>query len=891
MSPPGRLTLAEEALGLAQAHPGRARGLAVAALREADPSAEPEAVAVAEWALGVATWSQGDLAGARVHLTRAVEIAETAQLAVRAAQARTSLLLLYADLGDLTEALRHADLAAAVLSGAAGARLTGQRALVLHRMGRHDEALAGYRSALAGLRRAGDREREARFLSNRGVLHAERGDYRAAEADLLAAERLLVELGHDLVTAEVRHNLGFVASRRGDVPEALRWFDLAEAEFRAHGVPRPGGLLDRCETLLAVRLVDEARQVATAAVAEMEAMGAAMDLAEARLLLAQAALLDGDPAEAAAQAARAHRAFLGQQRPGWAALARYAELRATWASGTAATGLAEEAAAAAEELATAGWVVPALDARLIAARIALDAGRPDDATDQLRAASAARSRGPADLRARAWHAEALLRHSRGDGRGAEAALRAGIRVLARNRAALGATELRVHATARAVDLERLAMRLALESGSARRVLGWAERLRADFAGGSRAPRPPADREVAGRLTELRHVVALLEQAGFAGEDPGRLLRRQATLEAEIRRRTRHAVGSRVAGSPARAEVGELAAGLGHWALLELVASEGQLAAVTVVDGRARLHHLGPVGEVLSTLERLRFALARLARARGPDGPLRAAVALARDASSCLDQLLLDPVRRRINDRPLVLVPTAPLHAVPWSTLPSCRGRPIAVSPSATGWLRASASGPVPADRSLPSAAVSLTGGTVLVAGPGLEQAGPEVADLALVHPGASTWVGAAATSDAFLSAADGADLVHVAAHGRFRADNPLLSSIRLADGPLTVYDLERLGRPPRRLVLSACEAGLSAARPGDELMGVAASLLALGTHTLVASVIPVRDTATRPLMVDFHRRLAAGARPAQALAEAQAAVPPDHPDALSAAGFVCFGAG
>jgi hypothetical protein len=879
------MALAEEAIGVAQADPVRAHQLASAAIAGADPAEDPEVVVVAEWALGVAADAKEDLVEARAHLVRAVELADGATLATRAAQARTSLLLVLASLGELDEALRQADLAEAVLTGAPAARLAGQRALVLHRLGRHDDALAGYRRALAGFRRWGDREREARFLSNRGVLHAQRGDYRAATADLLAAERLLVELGRELSAAEAHHNLGFVASRRGDVPEALRWFDMADNELRAHGVSRPSRLLDRCETLLAVRLVTEAREVATAAVAETEASGAAIDLAEARLLLAQAALLDDDPAEAAAQASRAHRAFVDQRRPGWAALARYAGLQAAWAAAEAPPDL-PEAAAVADELTAAGWVVPALDARLIAGRIALDVGQPGEATAQLAAASVARWRGPADLRARAWHAEALLRRSRGDARGAEAALRAGLRVLARNRSTLGATELRVHAAAHVAELDRLGTRLALESGKARRVLAWAERVRADFAGGTRAPQPPADPQIADLLTELRHVAGQLEQAGFAGEDPGRLLRRQAALEGEIRRRTRHAAGN-LEGAAAdrtdgdrRPSVAEVAACLGDRALVELVASEGRLAAVTLVDGRARLHRLGSTAEVMSGLERLRFGLARLARP-GRSGARRAAVDLVQEASACLDEILFDPpVRRRIGDRALVLVPVAPLHALPWSTLPSCRGRPTAVSPSATGWWRATT-----------SAAPSDAGATVLVAGPGLDQAGPEVADLALVHPGASSLEGDRATTEAFLAAADGVGLAHVAAHGRFRADNPLLSSLRLADGPLTVYDLERLRRAPRRLVLSACEAGLSAAHPGDELMGLAASLLALGSRTLVASVVPVRDVATRPLMVDLHRRLAAGAGPAEALAHAHAAVGDDDPDSLSAAGFVCFGTG
>ena len=50
------------------------------------------------------------------------------------------------------------------------------------------------------------------------------------------------------------------------------------------------------------------------------------------------------------------------------------------------------------------------------------------------------------------------------------------------------------------------------------------------------------------------------------------------------------------------------------------------------------------------------------------------------------------------------------------------------------------------------------------------------------------------------------------------------------------HDLEALERAPGRLVLSACDSGLSAVRPGDELMGLAAAMFMLGTRTLAASV-------------------------------------------------------
>jgi CHAT domain-containing protein len=65
-------------------------------------------------------------------------------------------------------------------------------------------------------------------------------------------------------------------------------------------------------------------------------------------------------------------------------------------------------------------------------------------------------------------------------------------------------------------------------------------------------------------------------------------------------------------------------------------------------------------------------------------------------------------------------------------------------------------------------------------------------------------------------------------------------------------------------------------------------LLASGTRTIIASVVPVPDAAARRLMLAFHRRLAAGASPAAALAEAQAGL---RADQRALAGFLCLGAG
>ncbi|GAA0733762.1 CHAT domain-containing protein [Dactylosporangium roseum] len=482
--------------------------------------------------------------------------------------------------------------------------------------------------------------------------------------------------------------------------------------------------------------------------------------------------------------------------------------------------------------------------------------------------------GTAELRARAHHAEALLRMAEGDRAGAERALRAGLRVLDAFRASLGATELRVHAAGHGGELARLGVRLAMERGDARAVLTWAERFRARAVVPHPA-RPAGDPAMARDLAELRQVVAAQAEAVAAGADPADLRRRQAVLEESVRRGARRTGGTRRTGGPGPVPPAELGRALGPAALVEYLAVDGALHAVVVAAGRVRLHRLGTVAEAEDHVAALRHGLRRMAygtRSVAAAGDLVAAKA------GRLDALLLRPLRL---DGPLLVVPTGALHALPWAALPSLAERPVCVAPSAALWHRAAVTAP-------PARA----GAAVFVAGPGLPHATAEVAALARRSPGARQLTGRRATAEAVLGALDGADLAHIAAHGQFRSDNPLFSALRLVDGPLTVYDLERLARPPRRVVLSACESGLSAVHPGDELLGLTAALLGLGATSLVASVVPVPDAATRPLMLRLYRHLRSGAGSAAALARARRDLAGAGPAArVAAAGFACFGAG
>lgn len=859
-----------------------------------------EASVVARRALGLATRELGDPEGARTHLREAIADADAAGLAERAAQVRLTLVGVLADLGRLDEALRVADQARPALRGTDADRLLGHRALILCRAGRFADGLRLGDDALARLRAADDPTFVAGLLGNRGLARAYAGDLDRAADDLTRAARVADGAGLRRLAAMTRVNLGFVARRRGDLAEALRLYALAEPEFADAAGRAPVLDLDRATALLAAGLGHEARRVLAPAVEDLA--GHPADAAEARMTLAHAELACGD-AEASAVAARAaHAAFTAQGRTGWALLAEQAVIRARVAAAPPPTGhdlpsresgtagapgetspgaptapdedvsrLLSDARRSAERLQRWGWRGSATYGRVLAGGLALALGRVDDAAGILAGDADGPRDGTAGERIAAWHATALYRLAHGRSRGALAAVRAGLRVASEYAEALGAVELRAHASVHGAELAALGLRMARRSGRATAVLAWAERGRA-VAGRPPAVRPPADPGLAAALADLRRTDADLTEAIAAERPYTDLLRRHH--EAEDRVRTRARTARRAAGPTPGTTAGidvhaRLVDALGDRALVEFVPCDGELLAVTLAGGHCRTHELGAVRP--HEFSALAFALNRAAQRHG--GAPAAARDGLRAAAAGLDRRLFPPgLRRAVADRELVIAPCGPLHGVAWAALPATAGRPCTVTPSAAAWPAARA-----CDTPRPGAR------TVLVAGPDVPQAPAEIAGLAALHRDATVLTGADARTAAVADALDGAGLAHISAHATVRAGSAPLSRLLLADGALYGYELEAIPRPPRRVVLSTCDAARGDVTSAGWPLGPASTLLGGGTATVIASVAPVHDEETAAFMVAVHRRMAAGATPAHALAAV-----PRTPGVL---GFNCLGAG
>jgi len=812
-----------------------------------------------------------------------------------AARLVITLALLEAEQGRAEHGLRLLTHAERDVAESDRGHLHSQRGVILLRMGRWAAALTEL--ATAEPLATSDPELLASVLLNRSVLHLNTFNVELARDDLKRCALVADEARHTLLAAKATQNLGYCDLLGGDIPAALQRFDVAARAYQAiaPGI-LPGLEIDRARALLAAGLAGEAATSLDAAITALRRQHRDQMLGEAELSRAQAAQTTGDLAEARRWASLAARRFRARGNHAWAALAELTRVSASFdaaktsGSHRAYARIATQAQQVAAQLRAHGLPTDAVLADLTAARALAAAGRPADAA---RCLAAIRERRGLPLDAVLLRRLARAELSAGAGRtdAALAELRSGLATVHARRGQFGSLDLQTGAAALGAELADLGLRLMLAGGSPRQVFSWTERSRAQSFR-IHPVRPPTDPHVAAVLTELRQLSFRIRDAELAGAplDAAHLARR-TELQRQLRERSWGLGGpGAVHATPDVAAV-SAALDVSGQVLVSLAVHDKQLLAVTIADNNFRLTHLGHLAPVAEAARRLTADLDVLA---GRHLPARLSAVISESVKrrvTELDAALLAPLRPVIgsaSDRGVVLIPVGELAAIPWAMLPSVRGRPFTVCPSAAAWLSAlQASGQM--SGLTPGQTVRQTGGSpLLVAGPGLGYAVSEVTGIAAIYPGSTPLTGADATVDATLRALDGTPLAHLATHGHHDQENVLFSRLDLTDGPLMAYDVQGLSAPPRQVVLSACDAGRAVVRVGDELLGFTAALLHIGTPTVISSVTRVADEVAFGLMTAYHQVLSTGTRPATALALATTSVATSD---APVAPFVCFGAG
>jgi tetratricopeptide (TPR) repeat protein len=849
---------ARDILDIAYVDPARAIELARSALSEGDVDESAvlyRAIGVAQMLLGDYEMALDSLEGARQAAVLAGDDHEHL-LAVLSMAGPTTVV------GTMTEAAHLVESSAHLAKTPyLGARLAYQRGVLSMRAGDRVRALSQFEASLPGLREAGDEVTLRAALQNLGLLYMQAGDLTEAEDHLEEALAIASRRGEEPAVSGIEHNLGLLASYRGDITGALGLLlDSDQIFMRLTGSPAPQHVA-RAEVLLSAGLFGEAGALAREIAAANRSKGDTEHLADALIVAAKAALLGGLPDQAQTLADEAVDVYRSNRRSGAALEAEMLSIDARVQAGGPTPALLRRASRILEMLERERQLLPTAEARLLVAKLAMGLG--DEATAVTALEPVARSdTGPVEARIRARVARAQLRLLADDRRGADAAARSGLRLIDHYQSVVGATDIRMGLEQHGAELGAIGVDLALGAGGSRRLLQWMERTRAR-ALRHRPVSPAGGGEALDEvLARLRKVEADLRDEANRG-DP-RLERERRRLQSEVQTADR----LKPAGS-GRAEVFDIPGlidTLGDRELLEIGVHRDRLLGVVVSGGRVRRVDLAPFPSLVAELGHLRFALRRAARL----GRSLPTAELER-----LSGALVAPAG--LGDGEMVLVPPPSLMALPWSALPGLTGRSLTVVPSAEMWWRA-------------TRARRPSGRVAVVGGPDLGTASDEVEAIGDLHAGAlvlppGTSVGTA------LAALEGASVAHIACHARFEAQNPMFSALRLGDGDLSVYDLERLERAPGAVVLSACDSGYTEAKEGVELAGLTSALLSMGTRSVVASVGLVPDApATSQLMVRFHRALLEGRAGPEALAWAQAGAGDDPLGVVAAASFLYVGA-
>jgi tetratricopeptide (TPR) repeat protein len=837
------------------------------------PRVSAAEASVAHQAAGIALRELGYLQEGLAELRRALRSARVSGQTQRQADVQASLGLTMILAGSTARGMVHLDSAVQAARGMLAGRVLMRRAGILALIGRRDEALRDLNQVVTILHRHRDFLWEARARGHRGMILLEMGQTRQADADFASAEQQFGRAGQEWEYAGARHDRGLVAGASGQVPEALAFLSESGRRFAQLGTPMLDVAIDRCAILLSAGLAADAwAETDTASQDPRPDMRRSAKFAELLYSSATAALAAGHPTAASDRAEQAVRLFRRQHREKWSARARLVLAQARYASGDTSAGTYRLACSVARQLDAVG-AEEAAEAHLLAGQLARLRGSPAQAEDHLIIAARRRGSSSAVAQSRAWLARALLAQLRGREPEVLSACRRGLAILAEQQQMLGASEMRAAVTAYGRELAAIGQQAAVDRGSGRQLLAWSERWRAT-AQATAAGRLPRDEELARDMSALREVSRRLDRDLAAAPQIPSLRRERKRLEDAVR--------ARILQTPAPAatrtqpfNLQALLDLLGSAVLVELVELSGVLHAVTVRRSGIRLHTIGDAKDAAREVDFARFLLRRLADGRQVPDPSQALAFTGRR----LEKALLGVTATDLDSGTVVIVPPGRMHAIPWGMLPTLQAQSVSVSPSAAAWLRAR-SAPRPGQRAV-----------VLVGGPGLPAVRPEIKQLADLYPQANVLADGIATAGNVLAALDGSWLAHVAAHGTFRADNPLFSSLHLDDGPLTVYDIEGIARAPYRLVLSACESGRAAPAGADELLGLASSLMPMGTAGILAAVVPVNDQVTPLIMASLHRSVVAGAGFPDALraARADAALGGDPLTLATAYSFIALG--
>lgn len=861
----------------------------------AESKLDAQIAAIAVWAAGIALLhisGQAELAVAK--LDEAAARFKAIALPALAASTQVNKLHALALLGRYDEALDCGLLARDVFlahgESLGAAQIEQNLGNINFRRDRYGAAEALYRESLARFEQEGDPNQLVLIKTCLATALIYQYKFRDAVSLYEQALALAGQTGHLVGQAAIYCDLGCLALFQGRYDRALNLLETSRRRYAELGMRHETAIAEQelADAYLELNLASEAAVTYERVIPTFAELGLRAEQARALSSLGRAYLLTGRTNDASASLAGARDLYSSEGNELGAALVTLTEAQLFEKQSDFVTA-ARLAALAEGPLLNAGSWERSLFARWLRGEAARAMGQTNEARFLLNyTLNEAEARPLPQLAERCYTSLGMLCAQVGDKQKAEAYFKRAIDMVEQLRALLPSDEFRTAYVADKLAAYSEMVRLCLTEGETRagEAFHFVERARSralmEMMVGIIEPRPESrdsfEQQLLKRLLELREELnwfyRQLNQPPAAVAVPS--TERKVELKKAVRERER-ATEDIVRQLQQRGELG--LAGVepvslellrqrlrDDTALVEyFVLGDELLAFVITSNGIEVVRNLTTEDEIRTPLSRLRYQINSMRYgSRGLLKHTEQLTARTRHHLTTLYDLLLGSIEERIGDRRLVVVPHRALHYVPFHALHDGAGyvierREVLCSPSAT-ILNHCLAAPSREPRR-----------AVLVGVP--DQHAPRVRDevvaLRPMFKESVTLLDEEATLAAVVEHASSADVLHLACHGEFRSDNPLYSSLRLADGWLTVREAYGLRLNGGLVTLSACDTALSAIAPGEELIGLARGFFSAGARSLLMTLWMVDDEQTALFMAAFYRHLLRSGQPGAALRASQ----------------------
>lgn len=780
------------------------------------------------------------------------------------------------------------------------ANLTYNTAFVCTELGRYDEALARYDRAQVIYESLGEQaELDAAWMKfNKAVLLTDLGEFQAALRLYEENRQLFLRHGQTASVLRQEEHIAIVNAAQGHYTRALQYYGpvLAAREATGPDVDVAWVCREIIECYLRLNRNADALDLAEETIARFERCGTPTEAATVRLYGAlahtrlgnveQALLLLDAAAQAFVDAGFiVHHALVMLQR---------ATLHLDEGNWSAA---AEEAGRASAQFAQRGLTIRQAQADLVWARAALARGDAAGAELSAHAALAvSREKNVPWLAHECHHVLGGVAEARGDLPSALDAFDNAVTSIESLQSAL-AVELRTNFLADKLRVYDDAIAASLRLSQTERAFAYLERAKSralvDYLGSNlevhvraQGNTDPALLEALTRLREEHNYYYNLRYGYGYSEQEQRASARldEVTLRSKIEEREKQIArilerlaldrteGLSVAASTAPDVHAVPAVAPGTVLLEYYFRPDGGAVFVVSSEGLMFVPLTARPHEIRRLHDQWRLNLAASAQALAAGTSLDGLGRNARAILATLYRALIAPVAERLVDRErIIVIPSGPAYAVPFHALHDgtrfllethevsacvssrllqlCMGRPRRPGHSALV-LAHTNGGRLPA---------------VL----------EEARAVAALLPG-ECFIEDQATCTALLSAAGRHPVIHLAAHGEARLDNPTFAHIQLADRQLGTVDVFNLPLQGALVTLSACETGRGTITDGNELIGLTRGFLYAGASTLVQSLWLIEDDAAAHTMGHFYRAICEGRTTGSALRDAQRAMLASH---------------